>query len=333
VIALFKQKSPANVAVLFIFGLLIKIPLFLYPVTVQATAADGRLYPYFTSILGLAENNSSTSAFVAFLFLYIQALMLNHYVNEYRMTTHQTFLPAMAYMLVTSLLPEWSYLSPQLVASTLIIWAFGKLFRLYNQQAAKGIVYNIGLILGLSSFIFFPSAAFLISLSLGMAILKPFRFNELVLLLFGALTPYYFYAVYLFLVDQLTIARVFPKVTVGLPDILLTIWIILVAILLMIPFFIGSAYIRSHLRRMLIQVRKNWTLFVVYLLIAISIPFINADNRLHNWLFMAAPFAAFHSSAYLYPKKRWISLVIFFAIVVFILVMQYGTGVWKPQTY
>lgn len=328
-IALFKQKSPANVAVLFIFGLLIKIPLFLYPVTVQATAADGGLYPYFTSLLGLTQNNSFLSAFVAFLFLYIQALMLNHYVNEYRMTTHQTFLPAMAYLLVTSLLPEWSYLSPQLVAATLIIWAFGKLFRLYNQQAAKGIVYNIGLIIGLCSFIFFPSAAFLLALCLGMAILKPFRFNELVLMLFGALTPYYFYAVYLFLEDQLTLNRILPKVNVGLPDLRVSAWIIIVAILLIVPFFLGSAYIRGHLRRMLIQVRKNWTMFVLYLLVAIAIPFINADSRLNNWLFMAAPFAAFHSSAYLYPKKRWVSLAIFFATVAFILVLQYATGVWR----
>lgn len=328
-IALFKQKSPANVAVLFIFGLLIKIPLFLYPVTVQATAADGGLYPYFTSVLGLTQDNSSTSAFVAFLFLYVQALMLNHYVNEYRMTTHQTFLPAMAYLLITSLLPEWSYLSPQLLAATLIIWAFGKLFRLYNQQASKGVVYNIGLILGVSSFIFFPSAAFLITLSLGMAILKPFRINELILLLVGALTPYYFYAVYLFLVDQLTPGRILPDITIGMPDLQMSSWIITVTILLVVPFFIGSFYIRAHLRKMLIQVRKNWTVFVLYLLIAIAIPFINADNRLHNWLFMAAPFAAFHSSAYLYPKKRWISLVIFFLTVAFILLMQFRMGVWK----
>ncbi|MCU7548001.1 hypothetical protein OCK74_02695 [Chitinophagaceae bacterium LB-8] len=328
-IALFKQKSPANVAVLFIFGLLIKIPLFLYSVPLQATATDGGLYPYFSSLLGLTESNSSASAFVAFLILYVQALMLNHYVNEYRMTTHQTFLPAMAYLLVTSLLPEWSYLSPQLVAATLIIWAFGKLFRLYNQQAAKGIVYNIGLIVGFSSFIFFPSAAFLLTLCLGMAILKPFRFNELVLMLIGALTPYYFYAVYLFLVDQLTPDRIIPNVTIGLPDMRMSASIIIVAILLFVPFFVGAAYIRGHLRRMLIQVRKNWTLLVLYLITAMAIPFINADNRLHNWLFMTAPFAAFHSSAYLYPKKRWISLGIFFATVAFILVMQFVKLGWK----
>lgn len=328
-IALFKQKSPANVAVLFIFGLLIKIPLFLYPVTLQATATDGGLYPYFTSLLGLTESNSAASAFVAFLILYVQALMLNHYVNEYRMTTHQTFLPAMAYLLVTSLLPEWSYLSPQLVAATLIIWAFGKLFRLYNQQAAKGVVYNIGLIIGLSSFIYFPSSAFLLSLCFGMAILKPFRFNELVLMLIGALTPYYFYGVYLFLVDRLTLDRILPKVTLGLPDLRMSVLIIVVAILLFVPFFIGAAYIRGHLRRMLIQVRKNWSLFVLYLIIAMAIPFINADTRLHDWLFMAAPFAAFHSSAYLYPKKRWVSMGLFFATVTFIMVMQYVLMGWK----
>jgi hypothetical protein len=330
VIALFKQKSPANVAVLFIFGLLIKIPLFLYPETVQATAAEGAFYNYLVSLLGVSGTHTFTNGFIAFLLLYAQALMLNHQVNEYRMTTHQTFLPAMGYIMITSLVPEWNYLSPQLVAATLIIWAFGKLFRLYNQQAAKGIVYNIGLIVGISSFIFFPSAAFLISIWLGMAILKPFRLNELVLLLVGALTPYYFYAVYLFLVDKLTLNRFLPDIYAGLPDLQMSVWLIIAAALLVIPFFIGSFYIQAHLRRMVIQVRKNWSVFFVYLLLAIAVPFINADSRLHNWLFMAAPIATFHSSAYLYPKKRWISLVLFFATLVFILVQQYATPSWKP---
>lgn len=328
-IALFKQKSPANVAVLFIFGLLIKVPLFLYHETLQATGADGWLFNYLTSALGLDGANPFTAAFIAYLFLYCQALMVNHQVNEYRMTIYQTYLPGMAYLLITSLLPEWNYLSPQLVSTTLIIWAFGKLFRLYNQQVAKGIIYNIGLIVGLSSLIFFPSAAFLICICLGMTILKPFRLNELLLLFVGALTPYYFYAVYLFLSDQLTVERLFSHVFVGIPDLQLTVGLGIVAGLLLVPFFIGSIYIQGHLRRMLIQVRKNWSVFVLGLLLAIGLPFINADGRLHNWLFIVAPLSAFHSSAYLYPKKRWISLALFFLTLGFILYLQYGTEAWK----
>jgi hypothetical protein len=47
VIVLFKQKSPANIVLLFLFGLLIKLPLFLYPKIIVAPATDGKLYTAF----------------------------------------------------------------------------------------------------------------------------------------------------------------------------------------------------------------------------------------------------------------------------------------------
>src|SRR5215203_5021559 len=117
-------------------------------------------------------------SFIAFLLLYTQALMLNYMVNEYRLIAKQTYLPAMAYLLVTSLLPEWNYLSSPMLANTFIISMFIYLFRLYNSSNAKAQVYNIGLITGITSYIYLPSAAFLLCVLLGLMILKPFRFNR-----------------------------------------------------------------------------------------------------------------------------------------------------------
>src|SRR5947209_10949910 len=48
------------------------------------------------------------SGALAYLFLYIQALMVNYLVNEYRMMARYNYLPAMAYMIITSLLPQWN---------------------------------------------------------------------------------------------------------------------------------------------------------------------------------------------------------------------------------
>jgi hypothetical protein len=118
----------------------------------------------------------------SFTLLYGQALMLNYLVNEYRMTARQSYLTGMAYLMITSLLPEWNYLSAPLLASTFVIWMFIKLFRLYNSSNARAQVYNIGLLAGISSFIFLPSAlVLLLCIILGLMILKPFRLNEMLL--------------------------------------------------------------------------------------------------------------------------------------------------------
>ena len=135
-IGIFKQKAPGNVALLLIVGLILKLPLFIYPKIIPSVQPDGNLYTGVVSWLN-STGVSVLSGLLSFLLLYVQALTITGIVNEYRMTTRQTFLPGLAYMLITSLLPEWSFLSAPLVATTLILFAFAKLFHLYNNNAAR----------------------------------------------------------------------------------------------------------------------------------------------------------------------------------------------------
>jgi hypothetical protein len=325
VIALFKQKSPANIVLLFIFGLLIKLPLFLYPKVVTATENDGRLYH---ALISFINGSAMLAAVVSFLLLYVQALMINYLVNEYRMTSRQTFLPAMAYMLITSLLPEWSVLSAALVANTFIILIFIALFSLYNVGGANGKIYNIGLLAGLTSFIFFPSLLFVLAILMGIMILRPFRLNEIFLILMGATTPYYFYAVYLFLTGRFDIYEFFPEVSIQVPQVKRSLWLVGSTILITIPFLIGGYYIQNHLRKMLIQARKNWSILLLFLLLAFLVPFVNSTQSFHTWVLTTAPFAAFHACAYLYPPRKWLPLVLFTAMLLFILAQQYATPLW-----
>lgn len=327
-IAVFKQKSPGNVAVLLIFGLLLKLPLFLYSKNSISSETDGRLYQWLISLL--PSNNGSLSAVIAFVLLYAQALMINYLVNEYRMIGRQTFLPAMAYVLITSLLPEWNYLSSPLVANTFIILMLIYLFSLYNSANARAQLFNIGLMAGLNSYIFFPSSAFVICIVLGMIILKPFRFNEIVLFLLGCLTPYYFHVAYLLIFDKLSFVNFFPHISIKVPQIESSIYLAASILLLTLPFLLGGYYVQTHLRKMLIQVRKNWSVLLLHLLLAFFIPFINSNEQsFHTWILITVPFAAFHACAYFYPPKRWLSLVIFFITIGYILYQQYVILTWQ----
>jgi len=330
VIGVFKQKSPGNIVLLLLLGVIIKIPLFLYPKTIVATDKDGQLYHAFLKLITpVAGNNGFIASVISFFLLYVQALMLNYLMNEYRMTTRQTFLAAMAYLVLTSLLPEWNYLSSPLVTSTLVIWMFILLFKLYNVQVAKGTIFNIGLLAGISSYIFFPASFFILCLLLGIMILKPFRLNEIFLFLMGCLTPYYFYGVYLFLTDQFSFFNLFPQVYFSVPDVKNSIPFAISTLLLTIPFLLGGYYVQVHLRKMLIQVRKNWSILLFYLILAIFLPYVNNSETFHAWVLAIPPFAAFHASAYYYPNKNWLPLILFFLTFGFILYQQYGTTNWQ----
>lgn len=327
---MFRQKSPGNIVVLLFFGLFLKLPLFLWPKQIAATQNDEDFYHWLLGWLnGFGAGSALACSFFAFALLYVQALMVNYLVAEYRLMPKPTYLPAMAYLLLTSLLPEWSYLSSPLVATTFIIWAFVKLFRLYNTVNARGPIFNIGLLLGISAYFYFPSACFLICVLVGLVVLKPFRLHEVILFLVGCLTPFYFMGTLLFLSDQLKLAGFFPHVSLQVPVVKSTIPLAVSILMMALPFLIGGFFIQSHLHKMLIQVRKAWSILLFYLLLAFFIPFVNSNSSFHNWILLTVPFACFHASTYFYPARKWMPNVLFFLTVGFIFYLQYGTPLWR----
>ncbi|MDQ6608465.1 MAG: hypothetical protein M3Y85_01435 [Bacteroidota bacterium] len=329
-VSMFRQKSPGNIIVLLIFSLLLKLPLFFYPKQIVANKNDGDFYHWLMNgINAISLNNALFCSLLSFLLLYVQALIINHLINEFKLLPKQNYLPAAAYLLVTTLFPEWNYLSSPLVATTFIFWILIKLFRLHNVANAKGQIFNIGLLLGISSYIYFPSASFIICILLGLIIIKPFRFNEVVLFLVGCLAPYYFVGAYLFLTDKLSFASFFPHVSIRIPDVRSTIWLAASTLILAVPFLIGGFFIQTHLHKVLIQVRKAWSILLLYLLLAFFIPFVNSNTSFSNWILIAGPFACFHASAYFYPERKWLPNALFLLIAGYILYVEYGTKLWQ----
>ena len=330
-IGLFKQKTPANILFLFVMGIFIKLPIFTNPV-VPATPGDNAGILYREAILFLksaANNDGLLFGMITYFFLFTQALQLNSLINKNRMMQRLNFLPAAAYLIITSLMPEWNHFSAPLLVNTLVLLIFSGLFKISNQYSIKGTVYNIGVAVGISSFIFFPSIILFFWLIFALMVMRSVRLNEWLICLLGVTTPYYFYAAYLFFSEKWSWHRLLQPIDIALPAPGQSLWLAIGSILLIIPFLIGGYFVQENLRKMLIQVRKNWSLMLIYLLFALLIPFLNNTAAgFENWILIIVPFAAFHACTYLYPPQRWIPLVIFWLSISFILVYQYAGPGW-----
>ncbi len=303
--------------------------MFLHPHVVVSRPEEGILFKAILKFLeSTAKSFPSVYAVLAFFLLLLQAIMLTGFINSQRMTNKTTYFPGMAYLLITSLFPEWNYFSAPLLVNTILLFVLSQLFVIYNQQNAKGTIYNIGLALGIASFLFFPSLSFIVWILLALAVMRPFRLNEWVLCLFGISTPFYFYAIYLLVTEQWSWGRLWPYFSIRLPYVQQSIWMAGSVFLLTIPFLLGGYYVQENLRRMLIQVRKGWSLLLLYLLGAILVTFVNNTNTLENWVMVAIPFAAFHACTYLYTTIKILPVLIFWLTVAFILGYQYMGPGW-----
>jgi hypothetical protein len=327
VTGVFKQKTPANIIILLVLGVLIKLPMFSHPHIPEIKAGDGVLY---RAILDALVSKGTTNALVfpvlTFILLFIEAVLLNFFINRHRMMSRSTWYPAMGYLLITSYLPEWNYFSAPLLVNLVLVFVLSVLFNSHSQQRAQGAIFNIGFGLGISSFLFFPSITFLVWILLALAIMRPFNPKEWLICIIGATTPFYFYAVYLFINNEWHWSSLWPYFSISLPQVKQSAWLAGSAFLLLIPFLTGGYYVQESLRRMLIQVRKGWSLLLLYLFGALFIPFVNNSNSFENWIMAAIPLASFHACTYLYSSYRIYPLLLFWLSVAFIIGYQY----WGP---
>jgi hypothetical protein len=329
-IGVFKQKNPANILVLLVFGVLIKLPMFLYPHAPASRTTDGLL---FNAILKFLQPTGKTFPslypLLAFSLLFLQAIILTRFLMNQRMMNKPNYLPGMAYLLITSLLPEWNFFSAPLLINSILLLILSGLFRIYNQPNAKGTIFNIGLALGIAGFLFVSSLTFIVWILLALAVMRAFRLNEWLLCILGVTTPFYFYAIYIFITNKWSWEAFTPHISIGFPSVEQSAWLAGSVFLIMVPFLVGGYYVQDNLRRMLINVRKGWSLLLLYLLVALLLPFINTADTFENWVMAMVPMAAFHASTYLYSALRIFPLILFWITTAFVVTYQYWGPGWQ----
>lgn len=328
-IAIFKQKNPANLLLLLITGILLKLPMFMKPHAPVIHAADGILFEAITNFFSpTAKSYPVFYPLLTFTLLFLQAVMITRFINTQRMMNKPNYLAGLTYLLITSLLPEWNYFSAPLFCNTILLFILSVLFGIYNKPNARGSIFNVGLALGIAAFLFISSLTFIIWILLALAVMRPFRINEWLICLLGITTPFYFYAIYTVINGNFSWQEFIPQISLGFPSLEQSAWLAGSVFLIMIPFLSGGYYVQENLRRMLINVRKGWSLLLLYLLAALLLPFVNSSDTFENWIMAMVPMATFHGYTYLQSKWRIFPLILFWLTVAFVIAYQYYGPGW-----
>lgn len=314
---------------LFILGVLLKLPVFFKTLPPVVKPADGFFYHSFLNFLSPVGNSlPPIYSIIAFAINMGQAFMLTNFVNGNRLMLKSNYLAGMALVIITSFLPVFNVLSAPLVASPFLLLGFILLFKSHNQKSNNSNIYNAGLLIGLSSLIFLPAALFIVFAFLALANLRPFKVTEWLLLLVGALTPYYFCAIVLFLSDKFYLPQYFRQITFGIHKAAYSLWHAGALFLLLCPLLIGIYYVQKNAGRMMVHIRRCWFLMLAYIITCIFIAFFNATTGLQNWVFMLPPIAALHGYAYFYAEWKIFPKASFWVAVLFVLAAQIFSPLW-----
>ncbi len=311
---LFRDKSIANIFFLVILSIGIHVHFFSVPPVVFSSVNDG----VFSMLLKkyIAPLPPTVLFMLYHAIVLLQAIRLNFVLNDLKMFQQSSYITAMTYVLLTAVLPQWCSISPALLANGLLIWLFIRLCRLYNRASPKTLLFNTGLIVGLSVIFYHPTAILILVVLFALVEVRPFNTAEWVVLLMGIVLPYYFLFSWFFLQDKVShFASLLPIPGWNLP---LKEWNpLLIASLsfLLLILLLGLYCWQLFNKRMVIQIRKNWSVMLMLLMILLPIPFIYSYSGIESAQMALVPLAAFASNAFSYPRRLTLPNILFWLCI------------------
>jgi len=307
VVSFFKDKSAVAVfwLILVCFGL--HVHSLVNPPQVSISPVDGFFY-YLLKPLQNADTYFVSLLYV--LLIFVLALQLNFMLNKLHMFPRPSFTSALAFVLFSALLSAFNNVSSALFACNFFIWILHQACKLYAAPNPKTSIFNLGLLAGLSVVLYYPSLPLILIVIFALAVIRPFHLNEWFVLFFGIITPAYFLVVYLFLTDKFSLLplpqQVFALIKLPLQPYLIVISLIVAALAIIWGMFL----VRNSRGNVLIQVRKNWSVFAIALLCFIPVVFFIQGAYPSALLLAAIPAACY--TGFGFASNRNLVPVIFF---------------------
>ncbi len=322
-IKFFRSGNPLTVLLLLIYTLVVKFYYLIHPSTYMADGSEGLLYHLLVKWMATFTGGSPlVFTSLAILLLFLQSLLFTRIINHHRLFPKPTYLPAMCYLLFTSMLQSWNVFSPALIVNLIMLWVFTSITELYTRTSARDVVFNIGFALGVGGLFYFPSVIFCFLLLASMLIMRAFRLAEWIIAVLGLICPLYLMGTWLFLTNQMTLLRKIPNMGASLPMISdYKVWGAMIACVVF--FVIGWLLLQRPLKKMLIQGRKIWAALIIYVLVAITVPFFNIHFSAAYWVLAVLPISMFAGNVFWSVTNDTFANIIHFIALAYVIVMQY----------
>ncbi len=266
-VSFFKDKSAVSVFWLIIICCGLHVYSLIHPPVLSISQGEG----FFYYLLQPFENlQPYTISVIYILLIFLLALQINFVCNDLQLLSKQSYTPALAFVLLSALLPAFNTISAALLSCSIFTWILYSACRLYNKPNAKSSIYDLGFLTAVSIILYYPLLPLALIVFIIFIVIRPFKLNEFFILLFGILTPFYLLISYLFLKGELSLLplprQLFDFYIIIKPQMPLIIITIAVAAGITIW---SMLVVQQTGTRELIQVRKSWALVGILLIFLI----------------------------------------------------------------
>lgn len=322
----FRNLNFINFFFLFILLLVLRIGVFIH---LPQELNSGFLEFFSRLLIPVSPQNFISPALnisLAAILVYVQALLFNRIVNTFNILGKSTFLPALLFVVCSSVFTPFLMLSPPLVCNFILLFLVYKILLEYKKFNSIATFFDLGLVIAIGTILYFPFILFLLLLWASLSALKPFNWREWLSALLGFLTIVFFLGVYYFWNDRLLdfydiwkpLSNKFPfYIRINVFDYIVLFPIVIV---MMLAFF----QIRQNFFKSYVLVRKFFQVLIFIFLIASVSFYLKSDYRVNHFMLCVIPVATLLSYFFTNAKRKWIYESLFLIIIVFILYFQFN---------
>lgn len=321
-LSIFRTNQILNSVLLIFYILILRSSVFVVPPEWELGSMGVLSAIFFEWI----EPASLWAYVISFGLLLFQAIIINTISVKHRLSNEINLFPGLFYLLISSLLPDFLYLSPLLIANTFFLIVISELLETYKVPACADRIFNVGFWIGIASLFYFSYIIFILLGLIGLGILRAFYLRERIGLIVGGLVPYILLGTYYFWFDQFDffydtqitqniswLDFQVGKIGSGTLIKIIAFSLILIAVLLSSRFY--------KLKK-IIQVQKKIDILLVALLVGgISILFQSKITTEH-FLILSIPIGILLSFNFTNMKKQWAESIHLIILIV-VLAWQY----------
>lgn len=263
---------------------------------------------------------------VAILLTYWQAIRINIIFDQYRINEKPTFIPAMIFITLSSILPELVFLNTLMIAYLFVIPFVRNMLSIPEQERAVESFFFTGFYLGIASLFYHPLIFLLAVIIMALLVLKRPHWRELIISIIGFIIPYYFLGVYFFLTDQFAsyisfVTGHFDIQGIGLAE-ANSLYIFIGAIIL---FIAGIGYLQAmnKSRQGMLLFRKYYNVFAFYIIAGIITFFLVKNNSVVFAYSFLIPISLFVSKIFEKEKTTVFQYAVYLSFLVMIAYFQW----------
>jgi hypothetical protein len=288
---------------------------FIHPELSVSSICDTNPMPLYGLLKQIIGNNALYGEIISFVLVMLMSFLIVNFNTSHFFINERTFLPAVIYILLTGLFPQYQLLNPVLPAS----------MDAYRIQGTAFNFFDASLLIGTGSLFYANLIWFALLAIIGIAILRTGNIKELIISLIGLITPalltvgvYYALGKDISSLPGILYSNLFAETEeYSLSPLILTLIIIVGLIVL-----VSLIHLFSLLNSKKIKARKTFTELIWSLVISLAVYFALPSASVELIYLAAIPISYILAHYIIFTRKKLFPEIFFAVLFLIVIFMQ-----------